>query len=277
MFNQTQTALVEYPAGNVATSYTIPNNVTSIAQQALQGCKHLKNVTIPDSVTNISDEAFFLCTNLSSVTIPNSVTSIGDEAFAESGLTNITIPDSVTGIGESEFTYCANLTAVTIPDSVTNIGSQAFSECARLATVKIPASVTSIADNAFAACNDLRGVYFEGDVPSADSTVFLSDTLVTAYYLPGTTGWTTTFGGSPTALRLPQVQTTDGFFGVQSNQFGFNISWASNYSVTVQASTSLSSPSWTTLTNVTLTNGLFYFADANWTNSPARYYRLSSP
>ena len=37
------------------------------------------------------------------------------------------------------------------------------------------------------------------------------------------------------------------------------------------------SPVWTTLTNVTLTNGSFYFSDPQWTNYPARFYGLGFP
>lgn len=43
------------------------------------GCR---NTTIPNSVTTIDDNAFDGCKGLTSITIPNNVTSIGDHAFA---------------------------------------------------------------------------------------------------------------------------------------------------------------------------------------------------
>jgi len=61
--------------------------------------------------------------------------------------------------------------------------------------------------------------------------------------IQGTTGWGTTFGDHPIALWQPQVQTNDASFGVRTNQFGFNINWASGMVIVVEASTK-SSPPW---------------------------------
>jgi hypothetical protein len=59
-------------------------------------------------------------------------------------------------------------------------------------------------------------------------------------------------------LWNPQIQTGDGSFGVQNNQFGFNITGASNIPIAVEACTNLASPVWIPLQSLTLTNGLFY-------------------
>jgi hypothetical protein len=185
------------------TSVTIGNSVTSIGDWAFAGCNNLTSVTIGNSVTSIGDEAFVECNNLTSVTIPDSVTSIGDWAFLGcSSLTSVTIGNSVTSIGESAFEYCWSLTSVTIPDSVTSIGDSAFLGCSSLTSVTIGNSVTSIGESAFEYCWSLTCVYFQGNAPSADSSVFNGDNNATVYYLAGTTGWDTTFGGVPTALSL---------------------------------------------------------------------------
>jgi len=55
------------------------------------------------------------------------------------------------------------------------------------------------------------------------------------------------------------------------------ITGTTNIPIVVEACTNLASPVWTPLTNVNLTNGLFYFSDTQWTNYPGRYYRISSP
>ena len=62
-------------------SITIPDGVTSIENNAFNGCYSLSSITIPDGVTSIKGSAFNNCYSLSSITIPDGVTSIGDSAF----------------------------------------------------------------------------------------------------------------------------------------------------------------------------------------------------
>ncbi len=58
LFNKNKTALIRYPAGKTAKSYTVPKGVKKIASFAFLRNKYLKNVTIPKSVKTIDSEAF---------------------------------------------------------------------------------------------------------------------------------------------------------------------------------------------------------------------------
>ena len=155
----------------------------------------------------------------------------------------------------------------------------AFYSCGNLASITIGNGVTNIGSYAFSHCFNLTSVYFTGNspAPTNDSSVFQYVGVGMVYYLPGSTGWGTMFDGWPTAVWLPQVQTSDGSFGVLTNQFGFNINWASDQAVVVEACTDLSNPVWTPVGTNTLTDGLSYFSDSQWTNYPGRFYRLRSP
>ena len=64
---------------------------------------------------------------------------------------------------------------------------------------------------------------------------------------------------------------------VGTNGFGFNIAGSSNLVIVVEAFTELADPVWSSLVTNTLTNGSSYFRDPQWTNYPARFYRLRSP
>jgi hypothetical protein len=286
------------------TSVMIPDSVISIGDSAFDSCTGLTNVTIGSSVTDIGIYAFSDCTSLTSVSIPNSVNSISSYMFLScSGLTNITIPNSVTIIGSSAFEGCTSLTGINIPDSISFIGSEAFYECINLASITIPSSVTMVDDSAFFHCESLTNVtiessatsigsqafnyciklnriFFYGDAPAfgGDGSVFDNDLDVTVYYLPGTTGWDTTFDYRPTApwfLPNPTILNFESNFGVQTNNFGFTISWATNVSVVVEASTNLID--WQPVQTNTLTSGASYFSDSQWTNYSSRFYRLRSP
>jgi len=114
--------------------------------------------------------------------------------------------------------------------------------------------------------------------------VFINDSGATVYYSARTTNWSNFALGSavPTVLWNPQAPAGDSLFGVQSNQFGFNITGNSNMVVVVEAATNLVTPVWTALSTNTLstfvgTNGTAYFSDPRWTNYPARYYHFRMP
>src|SRR5262249_39456890 len=115
------------------------------------------------------------------------------------------------------------------------------------------------------------GVTIDGE------TVFHQDPGLTVYYLAGTKGWGPTFGGRPTKLWNPQVQTQDGYFGVRLNRFGFNIRGTPDIPLVVEASTDLGGQLRTPLQSFNLTNGSVYFSDPQWTNYPSGIYRIRSP
>ncbi len=190
------------------TEVTIGSFVTSIGNNAFEGCSGLKKVIIEDGIEllslgynkynfssdkvlfydcplttlylgrnlsygkNIGYSPFYGISTLTEVTIGSSVTSIGESAFMScSGLTSITIPNSVTSIGESAFMSCSGLTSITIPNSVTSIGESAFKRCG-LTSITIGNSVTSIGKWAFDGCTSLTDLYTLNPIPPTISNDF---------------------------------------------------------------------------------------------------------
>ena len=124
----------------------------------------------------------------------------------------VIIPSKIDGltvscIGNQAF-QSSTLTSVTIPNSVTSIGIYAFNSCYSLITATIGNSVTNIENSAFYGCDNLARIYFNGNPPILDNTyVFyrydaggMGYENATAYYLPGTTNWGTSYGGLQTAV-----------------------------------------------------------------------------
>ena len=215
---------------------------------------------------------------MTNIILPNSLTSIGDRAFASCrSLTSVRIPDSVTNLGYHAFVVCRSLGNVQVGNGVTHLTQNAFGGCVVLTTVIIGNQVTNIDGGAFWDCGNLAGIYFKGNAPATDANTFARALNATVYYLPGTTGWGPPFGGRPTALWQPQVQTRDGSFGMRTNRFGFNIAWASGMIVVVETCTNLTNPLWSPLQTNTLAGDSFYFSDPAWTNYSRRFYRLRSP
>ncbi|HEY1662896.1 MAG TPA: leucine-rich repeat protein [Verrucomicrobiae bacterium] len=224
--------------------------------------------------------------------------SIAISGFIGSG-SSIIIPDvieglPVTGIANGAFDNAAGvgLTNIVLGANVATIGNYAFAACDNLTSIIIPDSVTNLGSGVFAFCDNLTSVYFQGNAPGAGSDLFFQwsgfpifppifepiyepPTPATVYYLPGTTGWGTTFSGQPALLWNPAAQAGGPDFGKNANGFGFNITGTSNLMVVVEASTNLIN--WQPVQTITLTTGSAYFSDPQWTNYPGRYYRFRSP
>ncbi|HEX9046444.1 MAG TPA: leucine-rich repeat domain-containing protein [Verrucomicrobiae bacterium] len=207
------------------------------------------------------------------------VAAVGNSAFAYLPISSVVLPDSVGSIGDYAFAGCLDLTNITFGNQLGSIGKFAFDNCYNVSSVTFPGSLANLGEEAFANCSGLRGAYFQGNAPAADATVFLYDT-VTVYYLPAMTGWGATFGGAPTAywtLSQPLILMSSAQTSVQTNGFGFTVSWATNQSLVVDATASVASSLWQPVQTNSLTNGVFYFRDAQWSNHPSRFYRVRSP
>jgi hypothetical protein len=214
---------------NSLTSVIIGNNVTSIGDGAFEGCFYMTNVIIPANVTSIGDYGFGYCYRLTSADFQgNAPPDDGMAFYADSGITTVYYLYDTTGWGSTfggvpaalalpQFSYTVNNGVITItgyaggaaiiPDTVnglpvTSIGYGAFFFNTSLTSLTVGANVTSIGDYAFDGCSSLTSVYFQGNAPPDDGRAFINDNaaILTLYYLPGTTGWGSTFSGIPTAL-----------------------------------------------------------------------------
>jgi hypothetical protein len=280
-------------------SVTIPSGVRNIGVAAFYGCSELTSLSTPATLTNIGSNAFYECGGLTSLNLSNGLLSIGEAAFADcSSLTSVSLPDSVTNLAVQAFEACQKLVSVSTGNGLTeiqngtfvldstlanvNIGTNmgsidfnSFSFCSALGAITIPASVTNLG-GAFFDCNVLNKVYFDGNAPTVTNGEFLDDSP-TLYYLSGTTGWGSSLAGRPAVLWNPKIQASGTNFGFRNSSFGFTVTGPASSSVIVQAASDLANGTWTNVQSLTLSNGTANFIDPAPANTPARFYRISSP
>ena len=99
LFDHSKTKLIAFPCGSSATTYEIPDTVTTISYGAFSRAASLKTITIPESssLSTIGYGAFAFTTALETVNeVPASVTTIGDIPFSKSGVKYIYCADKDT-------------------------------------------------------------------------------------------------------------------------------------------------------------------------------------
>ena len=162
--------------------------------------------------------------------------------------------------------YSGSGGAITIPSLITNlpvtsIGTNAFYNRSGLTSVTIGNSVTNIGDSAFSYCTNLTSVYFQGNAPFLGPSVFTGDSKATVYYLAGTTGWGTTFGGRPTAVWV----------ALSVNHVGPKIVLTWSGGVLLESTNLANGGTWTT--NASATSP---FTNTPSPNAPMKFYRAKA-
>lgn len=165
------------------TKIEIPAGVKSIAAEAFEGYKYVKEVTYAENakIKSIGDSAFSNCMALKKVQLPDSVTSIGECAFSNcQALVNITLSANLKTIGRNAFDECFSINKLIIPNKVKNateimgtkgrakkvtfaegrtyIPAGIFKNAKGIKAVVIPKGVYFVRKQAFMGCSSLTKV-----------------------------------------------------------------------------------------------------------------------
>ena len=141
-------------------------NLTTIGDNAFDGCTALTSIAVPPSLTRVKTGAFNNCTSLSKVIVSDIAAwcgiiydikapwePLGDFPLGlalhlysdeNTEITEVVIPEGVTRIEPLAFRDAKHVTSVTIPNSVTYIGVQAFCGMERLSSVNLPQNITAL-------------------------------------------------------------------------------------------------------------------------------------
>ena len=214
--------------GKSSFTYSVSNNQVTITGLSDE---YLTDLVIPDTiedlpVTTIKENAFNGCSQVTSITVPNSVTSIGVGAFKGTNPTKVTLPfigsnrtatnqyavfgyifgytnDNISGttyqynnssyyyyyyyipktIREVVITDAANIPnyafyncdwieSIQVNEEIKTIGGSAFYNCAKLTQFEIPDAVEVISSYAFSGCTSLETVNLPASLTNINEYAF---------------------------------------------------------------------------------------------------------
>ncbi|MCI7522676.1 leucine-rich repeat protein [Roseburia hominis] len=92
LYNKNMTTLVKYPSKKTASTFTVPDGVTELADCSMDSNTSLRKVVLPDSLKTVGYWSFINCSNLSDITLPEQCTFVGQYAFSGTALTSFYIP-----------------------------------------------------------------------------------------------------------------------------------------------------------------------------------------
>lgn len=124
----------------------------------------LQHFTVPEDVTEIAELAFSGANGLISIEIPDSVMTIGNYAFLNCySLQNIRMPVRISRIGSGLFQNCWQLREIVLPEGLVTLGGDMLESCHALRSVYLPDSLKKIARSAFNTCRSLREIHISPD------------------------------------------------------------------------------------------------------------------
>lgn len=136
LYNKDGTTLIQYALGKKNESFTIPETVINVGNNAFYGCKTIKEVIMSDNVNSVGKTAFRECSNLETVVLSRNIKVIKDGTFSHCELLqNITLPSSIEEIEYYAFAWCLALKSINIPSNCIRIGDIAFTGCSGLLSV----------------------------------------------------------------------------------------------------------------------------------------------
>ncbi|MCR4639485.1 leucine-rich repeat protein [Ruminococcus sp.] len=210
LFDKGKNMLYLYPQQHAGTSYTVPETVTWIGDNAFENCDKLESVKLHDKLTLIMTGAFRNCGKLDNVVIPDSINRIEAETFENcSSLKNIEFTDNIIEIGSDALygtqwlndqpdglIYCGSalymlkdektgFTEITVKEGTRSISSHAFckytidndnikrlKENTSLKKIVLPESVEQIGSRAFGGCTALTTVNIPSNAEKSGFNTF---------------------------------------------------------------------------------------------------------
>ena len=165
--------------------------ITNIRPSLFKNCSGMTSIAMPNSITSIGNNAFDGCSSLEQIIydkddptpvgkliMPTAITDIGSGAFKScEKFTELIIPSTISDIKADTFAGCSGITGISIPSNVKTVKGGAFSGCSSAKTIVAESGVETLEDSVFAGCTSLE----ELTLPFASQNIKNSDELSTEY------------------------------------------------------------------------------------------------
>ena len=205
---------------------TFPNTLSTIGEQAFEGCAELNNITLGGNVSNIGSRVFKDCSSLTSLTVDTNNATYSSENSniilnKQTGMviagcrTSSLTSTKIKGIGDYVFngisfirpneidpTTFDTVTSLVFPSNIVSFGEYSFANNSKLVSVTIQGNVTRIYQSTFEGCSFIETLKITGTSNDyftdsnciirkaiSDNTE-LPNGLSTPYLLYGTAGLT---------------------------------------------------------------------------------------
>ena len=110
LYTRNGKTLMTYPAGKSGTTFTVPDGVEVIANNAFDRARSLVGITLPNTLKQVQTSAFRECNALQQMVYPRGVTSIAGSAMDNcNSMTSVTLPSTLKYLGSNVFYRCTNL------------------------------------------------------------------------------------------------------------------------------------------------------------------------
>lgn len=127
IYTKDMSTLVIYPKWKDDTSFTVPDGVTTLANQCFSSNRYLEELILSDTVINIGNSSITFCPNIK----------------------NLVLSKNLKTIGKGNFSSMRNLPVIVIPEGVTSVGLMTLFSCNYQMVVQLPSTLTDIGDNCF--------------------------------------------------------------------------------------------------------------------------------
>ena len=176
------------------TTFEVPNGISSISYNSLEGTKSLTTLTveagsiyfvaISNIIYDISMKNLIVAASnmIGTVTLPEGVADIGSVAFTSSKISHINLPQTLLTIGGWSFNG-ASITEIEMPDSLVSIGTCAFVSCQNLKSVKFSKNLTTLSESAFRS-SGLENITIPDTITTIEDSCFEGCSMLVFVILP---------------------------------------------------------------------------------------------